>query len=74
MESCSLCGIKKPGRLGDGNELSPPNMETINGVAGLSSARCCTHNKPTCIDRVTSEADHDLPNDASIRSRDLPSL
>ncbi|KAJ0546091.1 hypothetical protein HanIR_Chr08g0357081 [Helianthus annuus] len=65
--------MKKAGFFGEGSDPSLANMETTTAVVGLSSARCCTHNKPMCIDRNTSLIDHDSPNDLSIRSRELPS-
>lgn len=49
----SLSWVKKAGVLGEGSDLSPANMATTASMLGLSSARCCTHNKPMCIDRNT---------------------
>lgn len=74
LEVDSLSSVKKPDRFGWGIEPSPRNMKSTDDILGLSSARCCTHNKPTVIDRVISETLHDPPKNSSAKSSDLPSL
>lgn len=66
--------VKNPGCLGHGNEPSLPNIRTTDDILGLSSGCCCTHNRPTWMDRNTSGGQHDSFEVESISSIDLSSL
>ena len=65
---------KKAGCFGGGNAPSLLNILTTDDIVGLSGARFCTHNKPTCIVRSTSETMHELRKQGLMSSRHLPPL
>jgi hypothetical protein len=42
------------------------NINTTEDIVGLSSARSCTHNSPTCMHLRTSEGEYELSMEESI--------
>lgn len=49
-----LLSVKNPGSFGFGRKApSVPNIETTDGIVGLSDANFCTHNNPTCMHLFT---------------------
>ena len=66
--------VWKPGSLGSGSAVSLLNIKTTVDMVGLYSGHCCTHNRPTWIDRNTSFGLHDSFTELSISSNCLSSL
>ena len=65
----------KPGYLGSGiDAVSLLNIKTTEDIVGLSSARSCTHIRPTFMHLSTSDTEYESANDESISSSVFPSL
>lgn len=66
---------QNPGFLGCGIvAFSLLSIKTTEDIVGLSSARSCTHNSPTCMHLRTSDGEYELPMDESISSNAFPSF
>lgn len=50
------------------------SIKTTEDIVGLSSARSCTHNNPTCMHLRTSDGEYDLSMEESISSNAFPSF
>jgi hypothetical protein len=74
LASINFLSVKKPGSVGWGNVPSPLNIRTTVDMLGLSSGECCTHNRPTWIDLITSVRSLVSTIKLSISSKGLPSL
>jgi hypothetical protein len=60
--------LKKPGSLGLGNTLSPPDVKTTEAMLGLSSGCCCMHKRLIWIHLMTSDRFHDFSGNPSTNS------
>lgn len=74
-DSCSktFLSVKKPGSFASGNGISLLSINTTFDMLGLSSGLCCTHSKPTWMQRIASDKMQESFKDSSINSDDFSS-
>jgi len=73
--STGLLPRQNPGFLGCAIvAVSLLNINTTEDIVGLSSARSCTHNSPTCMHLKTSDGEYELAMEESISSKAFPSF
>ena len=72
--SIIFLSVKKQGSLGRGGAPSLPNIRITECMLGRSSGKRCMHNRPTLIERSTSNRLQVFTFDVSINSKDPPSI